>query len=272
MAVLTMSRFWPFFLLASGSAAWAQAPAGTSDPAALQRALDKLNGRLEQLEKENKRLKAQPPASVTPAIAPGTAGPKAPAKSVPGWFVYLIPYLEDGSSVPVGGFPGPLSEFNFDMHSQYVPGQNRFTYYGKSYLRVLEDANYTFSVTLDPVTASYNTYNYQVSFNCASELRVNDKPVVTGATSFGATSSSDGKDLFRSQTFFGQTRLIPEPDKGFAVEFKVDCWPANEKNVSYFDRYLTAWKKNRFKIMVKTPKDTVPRPFLPNELYYVGQP
>lgn len=263
-----MRRFWPILLLASGPSAWAQAPAGTSDPAALQRALDKLNGRLEQLEKENKRLKAQPPASATPAAA----GPKAPAKSVPGWFVYLIPYLEDGSSVPVGGFPGPLSEFNFDMHSQYVPGQNRFTYYGKSYFRAQEDANYTFSVTLEPVTAAYTSYGHQIGFNCASELRVNSQPIVTGATSFESTSSPNGKDLYRSQTFFGQTRLVPEPEKGFAVEFKVDCWPIGNKNVAYYDSHLAPWKKNRFKLMVKTPKDTVPRPFLPNELYYVGQP
>lgn len=273
-----MRALWPLLLIAAATPALAQAPAGTSDPAALQRALERINGRLDQLEKENKRLKAQPPAAGTAAApaqvpAPGSAGPKAPPQAVPGWFVYLVPFLEDSSGVPVGGFAGPMSEFNFDMHSRTLPGQNRFAYHGKSYFKVDEDANYTFSIMLEPVAAAYtgNAYNV-VSFNCAAELRVNDKIIVEGMTKFEELQPPLEKERYRSQTFFGQTRLIPETDKGFAVTFKADCWPTEQKNVTYYDEYLSVWKKNRFKIMVKTPKDAAPRAFLPHELYYVGQP
>ncbi|GAA0273279.1 hypothetical protein LNAOJCKE_4845 [Methylorubrum aminovorans] len=250
--------------LMSATSATAEAPAAQPDNAAIMRALEALNRRLDQLESKERK---SPNTSVAALPAAKPAAPKG--KAVPGWFVRLIPWSQDGNSEAVAGFPGPMFDFNFDMHSRYITGQNRFIYNGVSILNAKEDGIYVFSMVLDPVLTIDPLFLYgALWFNCSGSFYVGGNRLITGTTAFGSDRRPE-RDVYRSQSYFGSVRLTPGTHR---VEFKVDCGMTQEKNLAVFDQWLPYWKKNRFKVMLKTPSDTAPRPFLPEELYYVGLP
>lgn len=251
--------------LVSAIPAMAEAPAAQPDNAALLRALEALTARLDRLE--NNDRKRERPTTSTAALPAAKPAPKG--KAVPGWFVRLIPWSQDGESEPVAGFAGPMFDFNFDMHSRYITGQNRFIYNGISILDAKEDGIYVFSMILEPVfTIDPAFTNWPLWFNCSGSFYVGGNRLITGATTFGSGRLPE-RDVYRSQSYFGSVRLTPGTHR---VEFKIDCGMAKEQNVAVFDKWLPSWKKNRFKLMLKTPADTAPRPFRPEELYYVGLP
>lgn len=244
----------------------AKAPAVQPDNAAILRALEGLTRRLERLESQG-RKRDRPTSSVAALPTQKPTVPKGKAES--GWFVQLIPWSQDGEIEPVAGFPGPVSDFNFDMHSRYITGQNRFIYNGISILNTKEDGIYVFSMILEPVLSGdpLNIWN-PLWFNCTGSFYVGGNRLITGSTAFGSDRRPE-RDAYRSQSYFGSVRLTPGTHR---VEFKVDCGISPEKNLAVFDKWLPFWKKNRFKLMLKTPSDMTPRPFLNDELYYVGLP
>lgn len=272
-------------LLAVSVPAQGQVPTGGQpDNAAIMRAIEGLSGdmknemkalrgRVEQLEERERERERRQSANPRPATPPRAVAvpntPARPAQAVPGWFVRLIPWAPDGGTEPVAGFPGPMHEFNFDMHTRYMPDNNRYTYNGIGILHIKEDGVYGFNMTLEPVLAGdpINIYN-SLWFNCTGDFYVGGNRLFGGTTAFGAQQRPE-RDVYRSQNFFGQIRLTPGTHR---LEFKTDCGMSPERNAAVFDKWLPVYKRNRFKVMIKSPSDTSPRPFRPEELYYVGQP
>ncbi|GJE80001.1 MULTISPECIES: hypothetical protein [Methylorubrum] len=267
-----MRNAFTLVVLLAASTASAQAPQPSN--ADIMRAIDALNSQVKELKDENARLKKQQqaPASRAAAPTPSVKPTQSKGTSIPGFFIKLIPFTEDRNGQSVAGFAGPSYDFNFDLHTPVLPDQTRYIYHGISYFHPKEDNDYSFSMALEPVAVA-GMY-YRERFQCSGEMSVNGNRALSGFTNFDETSIHTGpKDLFKTQNLYSQaTRLTPEPGKGYKIEFRVDCWHVQFKNTTFYDRFLDIWKKNRFKIMVKGPSDTQPRPFQPDELYYIGQP
>lgn len=271
-----MRSVWLLAGLLAGTPALAQSPGGQPDNATLLKAL-------QQLQREISELKAQRAGTVSSAAVPATApangaappaavaAPALPKKAVPGWAVKLLPWAEDGPGPAVGWVQGPMADFNFDLHSRSIPSQNRFVYHPMGYFRVPEAGTYTFSVFLEPVSnpISPNDIYNNTTFNCNAEFFVDGNRLFAGGTTFGTPYPVPTKDLFRSQSYFGNAAL---QQRDYKLEAKVDCSLEGSKSLASFDRALPNWKKNRFKILVKAPADAVPRAFGPQELFFVGQP